>query len=88
MQICKKNAEICKLVVDNVQSLCKIRINKQPHPYMPAQLIELKLRDFPADVQDYLKQRAVNDCLPMEVIIKGYILETAELIGKTQKGGK
>ncbi len=45
--------------------------------------IEFELRDFPADVQDILKQRCVDRCESMKKVMKDYILETSVLIGAT-----
>lgn len=45
---------------------------------------EFELRDFPADVQDILKQRAVEQCRPIEDVIHDYIVETSRLINQTK----
>lgn len=46
--------------------------------------IELELRDFPADVQDILKQRAVEQCVTIDKVIHDYVLETSRLIKESK----
>lgn len=41
---------------------------------------ELDLRDFPADVQDLLKDRAIRERRPIGEIIAAYVLEVAKAI--------
>ena len=41
---------------------------------------ELDLRDFPADVQDLLKDRAVRDRRPIGEVIAEYVLEVAKAV--------
>jgi hypothetical protein len=41
---------------------------------------ELDLRDFPADVQDLLKDRAIRERRPVGDIIAEYVVEVAEAI--------
>ncbi len=41
---------------------------------------ELDLRDFPADVQDLLKDRAIREKRPIGEVIAEYVLETAKAI--------
>lgn len=41
---------------------------------------ELDLRDFPADVQDLLKDRAIRECRPIGDIIAGYVMEVARAV--------
>lgn len=41
---------------------------------------ELDLRDFPADVQDLLKDRAIQERRPIGEIIAAYVLEVAKAI--------
>lgn len=41
---------------------------------------ELDLRDFPADVQDLLKDRAISERRPIGEIISDYVLEVARAI--------
>ena len=41
---------------------------------------ELDLRDFPADVQDLLKDRAIRERRPIGDVISEYVLEVAKAI--------
>lgn len=41
---------------------------------------ELDLRDFPADVQDLLKDRAIREMRPIGEVIADYVLEVAKTI--------
>ena len=41
---------------------------------------ELELRDFPADVQDILVNRAIQERRPIGEIVKQYVLEVARAI--------
>lgn len=41
---------------------------------------ELDLRDFPADVQDLLKDRAIRELRPIGEIIAEYVLDAARTI--------
>lgn len=41
---------------------------------------ELDLRDFPADVQDLLKDRAIRERRPIGEVIADYVLEVAKTI--------
>lgn len=43
-------------------------------------IIEIDLRDLPADVQDILRDRAIKEHRPMPQVIKEYVLESARLI--------
>ena len=63
------------MTTDEIHLLC---IHK-PTETM-ATTVELELRNFPADVQDILKQRAVERCVTIDVIIHDYVLETSKLI--------
>jgi len=49
-----------------------------------ATTIELELRNFPADVQDILKQRAVEQCVTIDVVIHDYVIETSKLIKESK----
>ena len=42
--------------------------------------IELDLRDFPADVQELLRDRAIRERKAIGEIIAGYVLEIAKAI--------
>ena len=41
---------------------------------------ELDLRDFPADVQDLLKDRAVRERRPIGEVIAEYVVEVAKAV--------
>ncbi len=41
---------------------------------------ELDLRDFPADVQDLLKDRAIREKRPIGEVIAGFVMEAARVI--------
>lgn len=41
---------------------------------------ELDLRDFPADVQDLLRDRAIRERRPIGEIVRDYVLEVAKAI--------
>lgn len=41
---------------------------------------ELDLRDFPADVQDLLKDRAIREMRPIGEVIADFVLEAARMI--------
>ncbi len=41
---------------------------------------QLDIRDFPADVQDILKDRAIKEHRPITSVIRDYVLESAHLI--------
>jgi hypothetical protein len=43
-------------------------------------VIDLDLRDFPADVQDLLRDRAIREARPITAVMRDYALETARLI--------
>jgi len=49
-----------------------------------ATTIELERRNFPADVQDILKQRAVEQCVTIDVVIHDYVIETSKLIKESK----
>jgi len=51
-------------------------------------ITDFELREFPADVQDLLKQRAVELCVPIERVIHDFVMETSELIVETAKDGE
>lgn len=42
--------------------------------------IQFKLRDFPADVQDILKQRAVEQRRAISEVIHDYLIEVSKTI--------
>lgn len=42
--------------------------------------VHLDLRDFPADVQDILRDRAIRERRPIGEIIAEYVLEVAKAI--------
>lgn len=44
--------------------------------------IEVDLRDFPADVQDLLRDRAVRERRPMGDVIRDYVTEVARQIAE------
>ncbi len=41
---------------------------------------EIDLRDFPADVQDILKDRAIRERRPIGEVISDYVVEVARAI--------
>ena len=41
---------------------------------------ELDLRDFPADVQDLLRDRAIRERRPIGDVIRDYVLEVSRAI--------
>ncbi len=41
---------------------------------------EIDLRDFPADVQDLLRDRAIREARPIGAVIKDYVLEVSRMI--------
>lgn len=41
---------------------------------------EIDLRDFPADVQDLLRQRAIESRRPIEAVIAEYVRQVSEEI--------
>jgi len=41
---------------------------------------EIDLRDFPADVQDLLKDRAIRERRPIGEVIREYVLEVAKAV--------
>jgi hypothetical protein len=43
-------------------------------------VIEIDLRDFPADVQDLLKDRAISARRPISEVIAHYVLEVAQAV--------
>ncbi|MFZ9938219.1 MAG: hypothetical protein ACO3JG_14365 [Luteolibacter sp.] len=53
-------------------------------------IAQIDLRDFPADVQDLLRDRAIAEHRPITSVIKDYVLESARLIiasaGSNQEG--
>lgn len=42
--------------------------------------ITIELREFPADVQDLLRDRAIKECRPIGEIITEYVVEVAKAI--------
>ena len=50
--------------------------------------IEIDLRDFPADVQDLLKDRAVSARRPIGEVIADYVLEVAVAVVANAKQAK
>lgn len=40
----------------------------------------IELRDFPSDVQDILRDRAVKEHRPISEIVRDFVLESAKLI--------
>lgn len=42
--------------------------------------IEIDLRDFPADVQDLLKDRAISARRPISEVIADYVIEVAKAV--------
>lgn len=47
---------------------------------------ELDLRDFPADVQDLLKDRAIRERRPIGEIVGEYVLEVAAAVKAAADG--
>lgn len=43
-------------------------------------LLTLELRDFPADVQDILRDRAIRERKPIGDVIAAYVVEVAKAI--------
>lgn len=52
---------------------------------LKAEAEKIELRDFPADVQDMLRDRAIERCVPISVVIVDYVMESSELIVATQE---
>lgn len=44
------------------------------------QTLQMDLRDFPADVQDVLKERAIRDRRPIGEVVRDFALEMAAAI--------
>ena len=42
--------------------------------------VEVDLRDFPGEVQDMLRSRAIREMRPVEEVIADYVVETARMI--------
>lgn len=47
---------------------------------------EIDLRDFPADVQDLLRDRAIREARPIGEVIKEYVLEVSRMIVASAEG--
>ena len=47
--------------------------------------IELELKDFPDDVREVLRQRAIERCVGISVVIREYVVETSRLIKASQE---
>ena len=43
-------------------------------------MVAVDLRDFPGEVQDMLRQRAIREMRPVEEVIADYVVETARMI--------
>lgn len=44
----------------------------------------VKLREFPYDVQEFLKDRAIRECKPVAQIVKEFTMQTARLINQAK----
>lgn len=48
--------------------------------FVDMQTLQMDLRDFPADVQDVLKERAIRDRRPIGEVVRDFALEMAAAI--------
>lgn len=46
----------------------------------------MDLRDFPGEVQDMLRLRAIREMRPVEEVIADYVVETARMIVSRAEG--
>ena len=57
-----------------------MQANAMPDVLPADRVVEMDLRDFPADVQDLLRTRAIRERRPVGEIIAAYALEVARTL--------
>ncbi|MBK1835042.1 hypothetical protein [Roseibacillus ishigakijimensis] len=57
-------------------------MSKEP-PEMKVE--DIDIREFPPDVQDLLRDRAISQCRPIGEVVKDFAKQTARLILETSK---